>query len=60
MAGKEGTSSRKAGGPTTAERAYQIWESEGRPHGRDVQHWLQAEAEQSTGRSRKPAGKTAT
>jgi hypothetical protein len=27
------------------ERAYQLWESEGRPHGRAVDHWLQAEAE---------------
>ncbi len=23
--------------------AYLIWEKEGRPHGRDVAHWLQAE-----------------
>lgn len=29
----------------TAERAYQIWEGEGRPHGRDMDHWLQAESE---------------
>jgi hypothetical protein len=28
-----------------AERAYRLWESEGRPHGRAVDHWLQAEAE---------------
>lgn len=26
-------------------RAYEIWEGEGRPHGRDVQHWFQAETE---------------
>lgn len=26
-------------------RAYQIWGSEGRPHGRDVGHWLRAAAE---------------
>ena len=26
-------------------RAYEIWEAEGRPHGRDLTHWLQAEAE---------------
>jgi hypothetical protein len=26
-------------------RAYEIWESEGRPHGRDTAHWLLAEAE---------------
>ena len=24
------------------DRAYQIWEREGRPHGRDRDHWLQA------------------
>jgi Protein of unknown function (DUF2934) len=23
--------------------AYLIWEKEGRPHGRDVEHWMQAE-----------------
>ncbi len=28
-----------------AVRAYQIWESEGRPEGQDVRHWLRAEAE---------------
>jgi DUF2934 family protein len=26
-------------------RAYEIWLSEGRPHGRDRIHWLRAEAE---------------
>ena len=26
-------------------RAYEIWECEGRPHGRDIQHWSQAETE---------------
>jgi hypothetical protein len=29
-------------------RAYQIWESEGRPHGRAEIHWLQAESEVRT------------
>lgn len=28
-----------------AERAYQLWESEGQPHGRAIDHWLKAEAE---------------
>lgn len=28
-------------------RAYQIWEAEGRPHGRDQAHWYQAESELS-------------
>jgi len=27
------------------ERAYAIWESEGRPHGRDTDHWLLAKQE---------------
>jgi hypothetical protein len=27
------------------QRAYKIWESEGRPHGCDSAHWLRAEAE---------------
>jgi hypothetical protein len=28
-----------------SQRARQIWEREGRPEGRDMEHWLQAEAE---------------
>ncbi|OIQ88106.1 hypothetical protein GALL_299980 [mine drainage metagenome] len=28
-------------------RAFQIWEDQGRPEGRDMDHWLQAEAELS-------------
>ena len=27
------------------ERAYEIWEKSGRPEGKTVEHWLQAEAE---------------
>ena len=27
------------------QRAYEIWENEGGPHGRDMDHWLRAEAE---------------
>jgi len=27
------------------DRAYTIWQEEGRPHGRDLAHWFQAEAE---------------
>lgn len=30
-----------------ATRAYLIWEKQGRPHGRDKEHWLQAVAELS-------------
>lgn len=26
-------------------RAFQIWEAEGRPEGRDLEHWLRAEIE---------------
>jgi hypothetical protein len=26
-------------------RAYEIWDREGRPEGRDLDHWIQAEAE---------------
>ncbi len=28
-----------------AERAFEIWEHEGMPHGRDQEHWQRAEAE---------------
>jgi hypothetical protein len=27
------------------DRAYAIWERDGRPEGKSVEHWLQAEAE---------------
>jgi Protein of unknown function (DUF2934) len=27
------------------ERAYHIWEREGRPHGRDFEHWVRAQIE---------------
>jgi hypothetical protein len=40
----------------TARRAYAIWESMGRPHGYDRQHWLQAEAELSAAKG--PAQRT--
>jgi Protein of unknown function (DUF2934) len=30
------------------ERAYQIWEREGRPHGRDFEHWVMAQVELAT------------
>jgi hypothetical protein len=36
------------GGPTYAEvarRAYEIYEREGRPAGREIEHWLRAEQE---------------
>ena len=28
-----------------AQRAYEIWEETGRPHGLDREHWLQASAD---------------
>lgn len=50
------------------DRAYVIWEREGRPHGRDRDHWLQAawelageEAKAATlTKKAKPAAKAAT
>lgn len=29
-------------------RAYQIWEAEGKPNGKDFEHWLRAKAELAT------------
>ena len=40
--------------PHILRRAYEIWESEGRPHGRDKIHWFLAEAEFGTS-DRQPA-----
>jgi hypothetical protein len=37
-------------------RAYEIWEQSGRPYGRDMDHWLQAESEQ-LGRAANRAGR---
>ena len=34
-----------------AERAYQIWETSGRPFGQEMEHWLKAEAELSAAQS---------
>jgi len=42
---------------STAARAYTIWESEGRPHGRDAEHWARAEAEVATPRGRRGSTK---
>ena len=38
-------------------RSYQIWEREGRPHGRDQEHWYRAERE-LTAEQAKPKAKT--
>lgn len=32
-----------------AQLAHSYWEAEGRPEGKDLQHWLRAEAELATG-----------
>lgn len=31
--------------PKIEQRAYEIWQSEGSPHGCDIDHWFRAEAE---------------
>jgi hypothetical protein len=47
------------------ERAYHIWEREGRPHGRDFEHWvraqveLMAESSNNSGRKAAAAGASA-
>jgi hypothetical protein len=38
-----------------AERAYALWEAEDRPHGRDLDHWLRAEAEITNATIERPA-----
>jgi hypothetical protein len=51
--GTSKTASRRAAPKRTADelhrriqhRAYELWEREGRPHGRDHAHWYQAELE---------------
>ena len=40
-------------------RAYQIWESEGKPVGKDFEHWLRAKAELAPV-AEKPAAKKAS
>ena len=35
------------------EAAYWLWEREGRPEGRALEHWLRATAERSPGKSRR-------
>jgi hypothetical protein len=39
------------------QRAYEIWEDEGRPHGREREHWAAAERELAGGGSRPAATK---
>jgi hypothetical protein len=37
-----------------AQRAYQLWQAAGRPIGRDLEYWLQAEAELLAARALPP------
>jgi hypothetical protein len=37
-------------------RAYELWESEGRPHGREIDHWLQAVQELAAEKERSTVG----
>jgi hypothetical protein len=50
MATKTSGIEKKTTGQNTAQRANEIWESEGRPHGRDQEHWNRAESELNGGR----------
>lgn len=59
MATKAAGSMSEAARQKTAERAYLIWEGQGRPHGYDREHWLQAEAE-ILAKPKKAAPKKAT
>jgi hypothetical protein len=59
MATKAAGSTSEAVRQKTAARAYEIWESVGRPHGYDREHWVQAEAE-ILAKAKKPAAKKAT
>jgi hypothetical protein len=40
--------------------AYRIWENAGRPHGRDLEHWLQAERELSVADDTAPTSQQST
>jgi len=42
------------------QRAYSLWERDGRPHGRQMAHWLQAERELAETVRRPKAAKAAT
>jgi hypothetical protein len=55
---KQGAIDTEALRQKTAARAYQIWESTGRPHGYHQQHWAQAEAE-ILGKGKSSARRTA-
>src|SRR6185295_17885625 len=48
------TSQQGVSAEAVSRRAYEIWESEGRPEGADFRHWLQAEQELTANRSENP------
>lgn len=43
--------------PKVARKAYEIWEAEGRPHGKDQDHWHRASAEVAAEAAPKPASR---
>lgn len=45
--------------PKVSRKAYEIWEAEGRPHGRDQEHWHRARAEVDAEKPAKPKRATA-
>jgi hypothetical protein len=55
MPGTEAQADGEALRQRVAERAYALWEQEGCPHGRDVNHWLKAEVEITAGTGNNPA-----
>jgi hypothetical protein len=40
--------------PKVSRKAYEIWEAEGRPHGRDQEHWHRAKAAVDAEQTAKP------
>jgi hypothetical protein len=40
------------------QRAYELWEADGRPHGKDAEHWARAERELTQSGARQPSAKT--
>jgi hypothetical protein len=68
--GKASISARKASAPKAPrsakghlqerikQRAYELWEADGRPHGKDAEHWARAERELTQGGGRQPSVKT--
>lgn len=41
------------------ERAYRLWEAEGRPHGREAEHWERAHREYEANAGQRPADQPA-